>query len=804
MNQRIYLNNDWYFTEDWSRLDDDGLQKVRIPHTCKELPYHYFSDQDYQMVSGYRRTLDVPEEWRGKNLLLTFDGAAHQATVYINGVEAASHYCGYTSFTMDISRMVKYGQVNEITVKLDSRESLNIPPFGFVIDYMTYGGIYRDVYLDIKQQTYIRDIFIHADIDAKADSKARVISEIELAGATPGGSRSLKIRQSISPHNAASYTTLGESSAKAAVLDFPAEDIQLWSPDSPALYDIKTELLFTGREEPVDSVVTTIGFRSAQFRRDGFYLNGEKLRIRGLNRHQSYPYVGYAMPDEIQKRDADILKYELGLNAVRTSHYPQSQAFIDRCDEVGLLVFTEIPGWQHIGDAAWKEQAVANVKDMILQYRNHPSIILWGVRINESMDDDELYSKTNSMAHALDPTRQTGGVRYIKKSSLLEDVYTYNDFSHTGDNSGCEKKSSVTSDKSRAYLISEYNGHMYPTKSFDSEEHRLGHALRHANVLEDASAESDIAGTFGWCMFDYNTHKDFGSGDRICHHGVMDMFRNPKLAAAVYASQQDETPVLEISSSMDIGEHPGGNRGDIYIFTNADSIRMYRNGEFIKEYVPDRSRGSRYRHLQHPPILVDDFIGDALESSENMPHNQAAALRGLLNEIARFGLNDLPKASYAKAMRLLLKYRMSVSEATELYTKYIGGWGGESTVYEFAAIKDGAEVKRISRGPVGEKHLHVEADRTSLAEGKSYDAAAVRIRMVDEYGNTLHFANDPVILKAEGSVELIGPAVISLQGGMGGTYVRTIGEIGEGRLIITTPEGLKEEIVFSVSRADQI
>ena len=164
MNQRVYLNNDWYFTEDWSRLNDDGLQKVRIPHTCKELPYHYFSDQDYQMVSGYRRTLDVPEEWRGKILLLTFDGAAHQATVYINGVEAASHYCGYTAFTMDISRMVKYGLANEITVKLDSRESLNIPPFGFVIDYMTYGGIYRDVYLDIKQQTYIRDIFIHADI----------------------------------------------------------------------------------------------------------------------------------------------------------------------------------------------------------------------------------------------------------------------------------------------------------------------------------------------------------------------------------------------------------------------------------------------------------------------------------------------------------------------------------------------------------------------------------------------------------------------------------------------------------------
>ena len=122
------------------------------------------------------------------------------------------------------------------------------------------------------------------------------------------------------------------------------------------------------------------------------------------------------------------MKKELGLNAVRTSHYPQSQYFIDRCDEIGLLIFTEIPGWQHIGDEEWKNQTVKNVEEMILQYRNHPSIILWGVRINESVDDEELYTRTNALAHKLDPTRQTGGVRCIKKSQLLEDVYTYNEF----------------------------------------------------------------------------------------------------------------------------------------------------------------------------------------------------------------------------------------------------------------------------------------------------------------------------------------------------------------------------------------
>lgn len=134
------------------------------------------------------------------------------------------------------------------------------------------------------------------------------------------------------------------------------------------------------------------------------------------------------------------------MNAVRTSHYPQSQDFIRRCDEIGLLVFTEFPGWQHIGGEEWKRQAMQNLKEMIVQYRNHPSIILWGVRINESQDDDVFYGETNRVAHELDDTRATGGVRMLKKSHLLEDVYTYNDFLHDGRHPGCNPKRKVTPD----------------------------------------------------------------------------------------------------------------------------------------------------------------------------------------------------------------------------------------------------------------------------------------------------------------------------------------------------------------------
>ena len=161
-------------------------------------------------------------------------------------------------------------------------------------------------------------------------------------------------------------------------------------------------------------------------------LNNEKVKLRGINRHQSYAYTGYAMPESMQRLDADIIKNELGMNAVRTSHYPQSKHFLDRCDELGLLVFTEIPGWQHIGDEEWKKVLCQDTEEMVLQNRNHPSVILWGVRVNESCDDDELYTMTNNIAHELDKTRFTAGVRNFKKSNLLEDVYTYNDFLYDG------------------------------------------------------------------------------------------------------------------------------------------------------------------------------------------------------------------------------------------------------------------------------------------------------------------------------------------------------------------------------------
>ncbi len=771
---RIDLNNDWLWSPEFVPemtghvfSNEDKMEQVRIPHTVKVTPLNYFDDKDYQMVSCYRRTFDAPSEWKGKKVSVTFDAVAHEAEVYINGKFVIKHSCGYTAFTADLTDHIDYGGKNVIAVKCDSRESLNVPPFGFVIDYMTYGGIYREVHLDVKEKDHIRDVFVSAGADKKVRIKADVEGEGELVAVITG-------------IDSGKVLFAGPCEKECEI---NVSEAELWSLDDPNLYELSMTLR-NGEFE--DTSVTRFGFRDAVFKADGFYLNGEKIKLRGLNRHQCWPYVGYAMPKSMQRMDADILKNELGLNAVRTSHYPQSHHFIDRCDELGLLVFTEIPGWQNIGDDAWKEQAVINTREMVSQYRNHPSIILWGVRINESVDCDELYLRTNKEAHDLDPYRQTSGVRYLKKSSLLEDVYAFNDFSHNGKTSGCEPKKNITPDMDKPYFISEYNGHMFPTKAYDSELHRQEHALRHCNVLDSVMSYDDICGSFGWCFFDYNTHKDFGSGDRVCYHGVTDMFRNFKLAAYVYASQnKDIAPVLEISSSMDIGEHPAGNRGEIYILTNCDSVKMYKDDIFIKEYTKD---DSTYKNMIAPPILIDDFIGDQMKEGEGFSDRQNKIVKDALNFSAVYGMENMPLRMKLTMAEAMTRYKMKFDDAYMLFGKYIGNWGGKVTKFRFDGIKNGEVVKTVIKSAMTESKLIVDVSSNELIEDATYDVTAIRIKVTDENGNVLAFYNKPAVIETSGPVEILGPALADINGGMGGVYIRSTGEAGNATVKITLPD----------------
>jgi beta-galactosidase len=673
-----------------------------------------------------------------------------------------------------------------VAVRCDSREDLNIPPFGGQLDGLTYGGIYRAVSLDIKEPAYLRDIFI----EAKAEGDFRIYSST--VGETVGCTLQAEIR---SPS--------GSRALYQGELSLPIvgtlNGVHPWSLEHPSLYTLTVRLIRPGTNGLPDRVLdersTRFGFRTLQFVAGGLYLNGQRVELRGLNRHQSYAYQGYAMPDSIQRLDAQLLKKELGCNAVRTSHCPPSPAFLDACDELGILVFTEMPGWQHLGDDTWKAQALQNCREMVCQYRNHPSIFLWGVRVSGSADDEAFYKRTHETVHRLDPTRPTAGARGFHKSQLLEDVYAYNDYSYRGRGSGCEPRSAVTPDLRRGYLISEFGGQQFPAKAFDDEPHRLAQALRYAAVLNDSIAQQGVAGSFGWCMTDYNTHREFGSGDRVSYHGVMDLFRNPKLSAAVYASQK--TPrapsdiVLEVSSGMALGDLPGGIPVACWVFTNAESVRLYRDNDFVAEFAPDR-RG-RFAALPHPPIEIQDFVGSLLEKYEGLDRAAAPQVAAILNEMRRDAM-ELSPLSRAR----MLSLRLSAQELLRMYYKYIGVLGSPTSVYRFEAVWHGRAVKTVIREPVQSVRLECTVHNPILTDGPTWDCAAVSLRAIDQNGNLLPYCSEAVQLSVEGPVEILGPSVVPLRGGMAGTYLATTGEAGRAVLHCKMEGALDTEAVLTI------
>ena len=576
-------------------FDDSAFERVVVPHTNIPLPWHSFDDKSYEFVSLYRRRFKLPPEARGRHVFADFEGVMTASTVWINGVRLGEYKGGYTPFSFELTPHVDFDGENVLAIDVDSTERSDIPPFGRQIDYLTFGGIYREVALRIVSSTFIENIFakpkdvltphprveVDCYVQHLAESREPLTLEVELRD----GERVVA--------KATAKVPASEATKEPVAYPVPLENlgaVKLWDLRDPNLYTIQVRLL--GRAELIDSDSRKIGFREAQFTDQGFALNGKVQKLRGLDRHQTFPFVGQAMPGRVQRRDAAILRRNLHCNVVRTSHYPQSPHFLDACDELGLLVLEEIPGWQHIGDESWKLLSIDNVSRMIRRDWNHPSIVLWGVRINESRDDHDFYMRTNTLAHRLDPTRQTGGIRYFQQSEFLEDVFTMNDFGWP-----------LRPPNHPRYLNTEFVGHTYPTKSFDNKERVMEHTIRHARVHDQLASQPQYAGGIGWCAFDYNTHFDFGSVDRICYHGVMDIFRQPKPAAGFYKSQCDpeEEAVLEPAFSWARGDESVGF-GKAMFSSNCDHLKIYVDGKLVADADSDREQ---FPHLRYAPFTVD-------------------------------------------------------------------------------------------------------------------------------------------------------------------------------------------------------
>ena len=732
MRKTFNFNNSWIFEN----------SEVCLPHSAVELPFNYFDESIYQKEFTYEKIINQKASWNDKEVCLVFEAIMANAHIYLNDKKIVSHTDGYTPFIARLTDKLKKGE-NKLRVKIDGSENPSIPPFGGRIDYLTYAGIYRDVHLRITSPIFIHNIKIETPnvLEEKKSLKVRVNllnpKALNLSG--------LLIANLLNSEGKILSNTKHEITEKEIFFEINnLKNIELWDIDNPSLYELDISI-----QTPygIDNLNERFGFRSAEFTKNGFMLNGEPLKIRGLNRHQSFPYVGYALGKSAQYKDAEILKFDLRVNLVRTSHYPQSKHFLNRCDEIGLLVFEEIAGWQHIGDKNWQNKSVENVKNMIERDWNHPSIILWGVRINESADNHEFYLKTNQVAHQLDRTRQTGGVRKFIEGEFLEDVYTMNDFilgeEELGGNRGRialrPQRECTGLNYDIPYLVTEFNGHMFPTKSFDNELRQNEHVLRHLEVLNAAYGDRNNAGAVGWCAFDYNTHKDFGSGDRVCYHGVMDMYREPKFASYVYSSQDDAKNgvVLEPVTVWARGERNIQGVLPLIILTNCDYVEILfsKNEEtfFIK---PDFKN---FPNLPHPPIIVN---------TEHFPEN------------------------------------------------VFGTWGTDWQDVKINGFIDGslAKSKKFVADPIP-TNLEVIPD---FEEANIGDDIRIIIRALDQVGNKMRYLSETVDINLSGPAILFGPNTVPLRAGSTGFWIRIIGS-GVINISIKHIRFLQKEISIEVS-----
>jgi len=617
--------------------DDQNWQSVLLPHTAKIEPL-VVNDQ-WQGVCWYRKTFFVSPKAANKKIYIEFEGAMQTADVWVNGKHKTTHYGGYLPFFIDISDDIDFEKDNVIAVRLDNRDDPETPPGKPLkeLDFCMYGGLYRNVNMHITDKLHITDavssnqtagggIFVRYPVVtremAQILTQTHLINEYDQGEKFALASRLFDTTGKLIVEKVEKNIELAAFQDKHITQTIEIWQPQLWHPDSPYLYKLHS-IIYKG-DSIVDQIETTIGIRRISFEaQDGFKINGKKVYLRGANRHQEYPYVGYALSDNANYRDAVRIK-QAGFNFVRLSHYPHSVSFMRACDELGLLVMDAIPGWQFFGNERFQQRSLQDCRDMIRRDRNHPSVILWEVSLNESDMSKAFMEKAHRIAHEEYPGDQTytcGWLDYVydvfiparqhakppdywkkynKDKPLL--IAEYGDWEYYAQNAGFNQaafKDLAPEDRTSRQLRKH------------GERRMLQQALNYQEAFNDNLATSAATGCANWLIFDYNR----GYANDIEASGIQDLFRIPKFANYFYQSQRQpgntpyQAPVLFIADYWTENAD-----GSIKIFSNVDKVKLALNDKIIASGKPDRDRYST--NLKFPPFTfqIDQFQPGRLEA----------------------------------------------------------------------------------------------------------------------------------------------------------------------------------------------
>ncbi len=606
------FNADWLFyrgdfaddvAKNWT-FADSNWQTVHLPHFPKVTPLrHPWRLPDNQGINWYRKHFNMAEKYKGRKIFVEFEAADQVADVWINSAHLVTHIGSYLPFTVDITEHVKFGGDNVLAVKVDNHDNRDIPVYG---NWISYGGLYRDAYLQITDRLYITDA-VYANKTAGGgvfvtyplvtDSLAQIKIQTHVLNENQK-SKKCKIKTHLIDADQRLVATVEDNTIIKAGEDFTFNqlvdltDFHLWHPNHPYLYTLHSEI-YDGKKL-VDSYQTRIGIRRIDFTHDGgFTINGERLVFMGTNRVQDYPYVAWAFPNSAQRRDALLLK-EGGFQYVRTSHNAQDPSFLDACDELGILVMDCIPGFQFIGGEKFREHSFQNMRDTIRRDRNHPSLILWELSLNETDYDSTFAQRALQIGHAEFPgdqcfvagwkfpsiydvfirATQHGARNYSEKTPLVISEYGHWDYGEGNSTSDVERR--------------------------DGEAAMLVQAMNHRESLNLNRGLPFLCGDGLWVGLDFQTYPS----------GVIDYFRIPKFSYYFYQSQRDPKLMFDGIDSgpmVFIANYWTENSPrTVTVFSNCDRVDLFLNEEFVASQPPDT--GAVANNLLHPPFTFANIF----------------------------------------------------------------------------------------------------------------------------------------------------------------------------------------------------
>ncbi len=633
---KINFGSDWEFKREETNT---SWKKITIPHTARI--ENLVVVKQFQGTCWYQKKFTVTHS-KNKKVFLYFEGVMQEADVWINDQKVTNHKGGYLPFTVDVTPFLK-SKGNIIKVKVNNEDNPEFLPGKPLkdLDFNYYGGIYRNVYLITTDKLYITNpvaankkasggIYVNFNTVNKdiASGTVQVHLKNEFAVEkkvnlkfilTDNESKKIEFKSEI--------FTINAKSDQAITQNIVVNNLKLWSISKPNLYNLEVQVIENNKV--IDTYSEKIGVRKSEIKEDGYYLNDEKLYITGTNQHQEYPYLGYAISDEAQYRDAVKIK-NAGFDLVRMSHYPHAEAFLNACDELGILVMNSLTGWQFFGNETFQKNALQDIREMVRRDRNHPSIIFWEASLNETQMSESFMQEAAKTLKEEIPFANNYSACWIDNAN-------YDLFIPARQHSKAPDYWTKYNKGNRKIFIAEYgdweyyaqnagfNQTQFANLKVDERTSRQLRAHGEKRLLQQAfnfqeAANSNRKGvqTIGeanWVMFDYNR----GYSPDLESSGISDIFRIPKFSYSFYQSQRDASMVLNTKlvsgPKVKIANYWTANSPlNVTVYSNCDAVALYLNDVLVAKQKPLINQNSD--KLNHPPYIfnLDKFVPGTLRA----------------------------------------------------------------------------------------------------------------------------------------------------------------------------------------------